>query len=332
MKISVAMITYASEKYGVDFLMQQLDSIKNQTVKPDEVIIADDCSPDNTVQIIQEYIDNNSLDGWSVKCNEKNLGFTKNSLHAILRTTGDVVFLADQDDIWAETKIEEVLKVYEKEPSAMVVSTRFNYIDGENKPIPDPFNENGCGQDTDDYDELDIKYFLGTSFIPGCALTVNGKIRNVIKEIGTIDLNKSLGNDWFLHMCAMASGKEFRLNRPLLIRRFHTSNLSMQGFRSKKFLKGDKVSRELYLKETISAHEHFLNSPTFVNGVSQEMLESVKETIELWKLRLYLFNTKNPFIICKLLKHKEAYKLTTNNLDDWKHPLLADIGYTYFSK
>lgn len=332
MKISVAMITYCSEKYGVEFLFQQLDSIKNQTVKVDEVLIADDCSSDRTVEIIQEYIQKNKLENWNVYCNEKNLGFTKNSLSAILNTTGDIIFLADQDDIWVDTKVEEVIKVYENEPEAMVVSTRFNYINGEDEPIPDPFNENGCGQDTVDYDELGIEYFLGTSFIPGCALTVNGKIRNVIKKIGIIDLNKSLGNDWFLHMCAMASGKEFRLNRPLLIRRFHTSNLSMQGFRTKKLLKGDKSSRKLYLEETINAHEHFLNNDYFKNSVSDKDLEKLNKTIDLWETRLKLLNSKNPFLLLKLLKYKDSYKLTTNNLDDWKHPFLADVGYTFLSK
>lgn len=331
MKISVAMITYCSEKYGVEFLIQQLDSIKNQTVKVDEVFIADDCSSDRTVEIIQEYIEQNKLENWNVYCNEKNLGFTKNSLSAILKTTGDIVFLADQDDIWVDTKIEEVVKVYEKEPEAMLVSTRFTYINGDNEPIPDPFNENGCGQDDGTYEALGIEWFLGTSFVPGCALSVRGKMREQIEKIGMIDLNKSLGNDWFLHMCAISSGKEYRLNRVLFLRRFHTSNLSMQGFRSKKLLKGDRAKRRLYLNETIYAHKYFYDSEAFKAGASSQELEMLKNTIDLWELRLRLFETKNPILIFKLLKYKQNYMMTVNNLDDWTHPWLADIGYTYLS-
>ena len=332
MKTSVAMITYCSEKYGVEFLIKQLDSIKNQTVKPDEVIIADDCSSDNTVEIIKSYISDNKLSGWSVYSNEKNLGFTKNSLGAIMKTSGDVVFLADQDDIWVETKIEEVVKVYKAETDAMVVSTRFKYINQDDEFINDPFGEKDCSKDTGDYDELGIEYFLGTSFIPGCALTVRGSIRDVIDKIGMIDLNKSLGNDWFLHMCAMCSGKEYRLNRPLLLRRFHTSNLSMQGFRKNKLLKGDKEKRALYLNETIYAHKYFYENEFFRDGASDEKLDLMKKTIELWEFRLKLFNTKNPFVIPKLLKYKDCYEMTVVNLDDWKHPFKADIGYTYLSK
>lgn len=332
MKVSVAMITYCSEKYGVEFLLQQLDSIKNQTRKVDEVYIADDCSTDKTVEIVQKYIDDNNLENWIVYCNEKNLGFTKNSLSAIMKTTGDVVFLADQDDIWLETKVEEVLKVYKNEPDAMLVSTRFTYIDGNNKPIPDPFYENGCGQNDGTYNSLGIKWFLGTSFVPGCALSIRGEMREQISKIGMIDLNKSLGNDWFLHMCAISLGKEYRLNRPLFLRRFHTSNLSMQGFRSKKLLKGDKKKRKVYLTETIYAHKYFYNNEVFRAGVSNEDLELLKKTIDLWELRLRFFETKNPVLGITLLKYKKNYKMTVNNLDDWRHPWLADIGYTYFSK
>lgn len=329
MKISVAMITYASEKYGVKFLIDQLDSIKNQTRKVDEVLIADDCSPDRTVEIVQKYIVDNKLENWHVYCNEHNLGFTKNSLNAIMNTTGDIVFLSDQDDIWVDTKVEEVIKVYEQEPDAMLVSTRFTYIDGENNPIPDPFKEMNCGKDTGDYDELGIEWFLGTSFVPGCALSVRGTMRDVIKKVGTIDLNKSLGNDWFLHMCAMCSGKEYRLNRPLFLRRFHTSNLSMQGFHSKKKVKYNKEVRKTYLEETIKAHKYFYENEVFKNGASSDKIYALKRTIDLWELRLKLLNSRNPFVILKLFQYKDHYKLTVNNLDDWTYPLKADIAYTF---
>jgi Glycosyl transferase family 2 len=53
-KISVAMTTYNGSKY----IVQLLDSLRLQEVKPDEVLIADDCSRDNTVEIVKNYIKN----------------------------------------------------------------------------------------------------------------------------------------------------------------------------------------------------------------------------------------------------------------------------------
>ena len=50
MKTSVVLSTYNGEKY----LVEQLDSIKNQTLSADEVVICDDCSNDNTVEIVRK--------------------------------------------------------------------------------------------------------------------------------------------------------------------------------------------------------------------------------------------------------------------------------------
>ena len=55
MKNSVVMATYNGAKY----IIEQLDSIKNQTMRPDEVIISDDGSTDDTLKIVKNYIAKN---------------------------------------------------------------------------------------------------------------------------------------------------------------------------------------------------------------------------------------------------------------------------------
>lgn len=63
MTISVLMSTYNGEKY----IIEQMDSLYNQTRRPDEVIISDDCSIDNTVQTAEKYIRAHGLEGqWRV--------------------------------------------------------------------------------------------------------------------------------------------------------------------------------------------------------------------------------------------------------------------------
>ena len=52
MKLSIVLSTYNGEAY----ITEQLDSILNQTRKADEVLIFDDCSTDNTPQIIEQFI------------------------------------------------------------------------------------------------------------------------------------------------------------------------------------------------------------------------------------------------------------------------------------
>jgi glycosyltransferase involved in cell wall biosynthesis len=91
--ISLAMPTYNGER----FLREQLDSIYNQTIVPDEVIVVDDCSTDGTISILEEYKKKYGLKYW---VNEKNLGYNKNFEKAISLCTGDYIALSDQDDVW----------------------------------------------------------------------------------------------------------------------------------------------------------------------------------------------------------------------------------------
>lgn len=105
MKISLVMSVYNGEK----FLMKQLYSIYNQTVSLHEVIIIDDCSHDNSVSIIKEFINDHKLH-WKMYLNESNLGYKKSFRKGLEVCTGDVIFLCDQDDVWNEKKIEIMMK------------------------------------------------------------------------------------------------------------------------------------------------------------------------------------------------------------------------------
>ena len=125
MKNSVIMATYNGEKY----LIEQLDSIKNQTLPPDEVIICDDCSSDNTCEIIDKYINQYNLVSWNLYKNEKNIGFFANFLRALRFCTGDVIYLSDQDDIWDENKLKTFTSKFMIDPSLMMIQSNFKFID-----------------------------------------------------------------------------------------------------------------------------------------------------------------------------------------------------------
>lgn len=118
--ISLVMSTYN----GAQYIIEQLDSIKNQTRKVDEVIIIDDNSTDETFSIIKEYILKNDLD-WIVKKNLINLGWKRNFFESIKMTTGDIVFLCDQDDIWDNNKIEYMAKCFEDNKKIKLLQSNY---------------------------------------------------------------------------------------------------------------------------------------------------------------------------------------------------------------
>src|SRR4051794_15860948 len=92
---SVAMCTYN----GARFIGAQLASVAAQTRTPDELIVCDDRSTDETVAIVQKFADSAPF-RVRLHVNEENLGSTKNFERAVSLCEGDLIALCDQDDVW----------------------------------------------------------------------------------------------------------------------------------------------------------------------------------------------------------------------------------------
>lgn len=129
MKISVAMCTHNGARY----LREQLDSIAAQTRPPDELIICDDCSTDETVPLVRQFIEATRFPV-RLHINEKNLGSTKNFERAISRCTGEIVALADQDDIWLSHKLATMERVFVENPAAGLVFSDAEIVDEHLQP------------------------------------------------------------------------------------------------------------------------------------------------------------------------------------------------------
>ena len=122
--ISVALCTYNGEKYVRD----QLESIARQTRLPDEMVICDDMSSDNTIAIVQGFA---SRAGFPVRCvlNDHNLGSTKNFERAIGLCNGSIIVLSDQDDVWMPDKLERVEKLFKEAPDVGAVFSNAEMVD-----------------------------------------------------------------------------------------------------------------------------------------------------------------------------------------------------------
>lgn len=98
--VSIALCTYNGEK----FLAAQLDTLIAQTYKNLEVIAVDDCSTDNTYEILKTYAA--KYPWFRIYRNAQNLSFLKNFQVAVSYCKGDLIALCDQDDLWLPEKIE----------------------------------------------------------------------------------------------------------------------------------------------------------------------------------------------------------------------------------
>lgn len=211
MKISVCMATYNGEKY----IKEQLESILCQLNKNDELIISDDSSTDHTVNITK------SCDDKRIKLfeNQRFKSPIFNFENALKHATGEIIILADQDDIWEPNKIE-IIKRYIQEYD-LVLSDAF-IIDKYGNILQDSFyklNSSKSGF---------IKNIIKNSYL-GCTMAFNKKI-----------LDKSLPfpndlpmHDWWIGLIGEMYGKTYFIEDKLISYRRHGNNVSPTGEKSK---------------------------------------------------------------------------------------------------
>ena len=123
-KVSVIIPVYNSEKY----LKQCLDSVVNQTLKNIEIIVVNDGSTDNSLQIIQEYVNKYS----NVKLiNKQNEGCYKARNIGLEVADGEYIAFLDSDD-YIESNMYEKLYLKAKQTNADIVSSNY-YISQDDK-------------------------------------------------------------------------------------------------------------------------------------------------------------------------------------------------------
>ena len=102
MMISVCIATLN----GGRFVREQVKSVLPQLSEDDEVVVSDDGSTDDTVEILKSINDKRM----KICKNEGRHGFIWNFENALKKAKGDVIFLCDQDDIWKPNKVEIVME------------------------------------------------------------------------------------------------------------------------------------------------------------------------------------------------------------------------------
>ncbi len=225
MKISVCIATYNGEKY----IRQQISSILNQITDNDEVIISDDNSNDETLDIIESFRDDR-IKIFSNKIVKTNiLSLISNFENALLRSSGNVIFLADQDDIWLDGKIQKMLRMLENYD--LVVSNA-KVVDENLNVIHDSFfGLRNSGQGL-------IKNLYKNTYV-GCCMAFNRKIYDFAIPFPP----KVPMHDWWIGCVAEIYGKVYFADERLLLYRRHGNNASASSEVSSKHLTEQLISR-----------------------------------------------------------------------------------------
>jgi glycosyltransferase involved in cell wall biosynthesis len=130
-KISVCLAAYQGERY----IAPQLRSILEQLSADDEVIVVDDGSTDATCREVSALQDPRII----FIVNAKNQGVLRAFEKALSRSSGDIVFLSDQDDLWLPKKVERVLETFAHDADLMLIASDAILIDEDGTTIGDSF-------------------------------------------------------------------------------------------------------------------------------------------------------------------------------------------------
>jgi glycosyltransferase involved in cell wall biosynthesis len=127
--ISVVLCTFNGERYLVD----QFESILNQSLLPNEIIVSDDGSSDLTKEIVLSY--KKKFEDAEVFFdfieNKRTKGVTANFENALSLARGDIIFFADQDDVWQKNKVEIIQNEFQKNPEALLIHSDANLINAK---------------------------------------------------------------------------------------------------------------------------------------------------------------------------------------------------------
>jgi glycosyltransferase involved in cell wall biosynthesis len=180
MRLSVAMCTYN----GAAFISEQLRSILSQERPPDEMVVCDDGSDDDTASLLRAISDQAPFP-LRVFSNERRLGPAKNFERAILHCDGDIIVLSDQDDIWRPEKLKKLEAAFESNPDAtyafsdgdmvnesgeMLGQTIWSAVDPDGKLL----RSSGANQ---------LRLLLKQNLIPGASMAFRKSFRDVIFPI-----------------------------------------------------------------------------------------------------------------------------------------------------
>lgn len=288
MKISVAMTTYNGEK----FIVKQLETLRKQSRQVDEVIICDDRSTDRTCFLIREYIKKHKLDTWNFTRNTKNLGFIENFRHAISMTSGDIIFLADQDDEWELHKIEKMSEIMLTHSEINALMTSVCFIDQNSEFFIPSSKQNWYlrmqKMSENKLMEVDFIEICKENFAPGCTMCFRKEIANKYIQM---ENERKIYHDWLIGLLAAREKGLYMLFTPLIRYRLHSNNAIGMTQKKKKKVSSDEIKRLYDQKERIKLG---LNSD-YCNQ------EAIGHDIHYIDARIRLYREKNLHNLVRVL-------------------------------
>ncbi|WP_309472836.1 glycosyltransferase family 2 protein [Nostoc sp. ATCC 53789] len=203
-KVSVIIPAYNTEAY----IAKSIESALEQTLNDIEVIIVDDGSSDQTVEIAKSFTDQRI----KLIVNQENLGASVARNRALRAARGEWVAVLDSDDWYAPERLEKLVFLAEKTNADMIADDLYLIQDGATSPWSTLIEESG--ERINEVFQVDIVYFVETDVYgqPGLHLGLSKplfKREFLLKHGIRYDEEIRMGQDFWLDMKCLIKGARF---------------------------------------------------------------------------------------------------------------------------
>lgn len=219
--VSVAMATYQGERY----LRAQLASIAAGTRLPDELVVCDDGSTDDTRTILHEFARSAAFPV-RLHFHDQNLGTLSAFETAIRHCDGEIIVLSDQDDVWRADRIEALVELMGDNPDAMLAFSDAALIgpDGQDLGRFWPM----IGITPSHIHQLTTEPFgllVARPMVGGCTMAMRTRFAEALLPMPDIRFGRfgPLVHDRWLSMALAAFGPFALTSEPLLQYRLHSA-------------------------------------------------------------------------------------------------------------
>ena len=317
--ISVAMAVYNGEKY----IAKQLDSIVNQTMAPTEIVITDDSDNEDTYNIIKKYIEKYKNIKWIYIKNEARLGYCKNFFKAINETTGDIIFLSDQDDIWELDKIEKMSKCISDNKSIKCLCAKYVYIDKDDYIISNTHEYSTSANykknvKSKEYFLMNREEFFKILAFPGMCFAITKQLKNELLDfLKIINIDEVKYHDLIISYLAARTNSLYIYNEALCKYRMHGDNaIGVDLYNNK-----GKQDRIVWLEGLIAHQKELLNYERCIYD-DMKNSDAIEELIDFNLKRIKCLKERRFFKALGLWHFKDRYLSVKSYLGDVKYILM----------
>lgn len=212
LRLSIALCTYN----GAAYLNDQLASLLNQSRQPDELIVSDDGSTDDTLQMLERFRRTAPFPV-TIHQTEHNLGSNLNFGEAIARTSGDIIFLCDQDDVWLPHKLAAIANVFAKNAAIGLVYSDGWIVDASLQKTGQTMWQTLNHTPSHRTDHL--AHLLKRNHITGAMMAFRAELKPVV-----LPTSEFWVHDYWIAMLAAMMTEIRALPEPLILYRQHSAN------------------------------------------------------------------------------------------------------------